>query len=114
MSGQAEQGPGAEHHGDGARGGGSLDDGDEEVPEGQHAPHAHPVDQGDQQHGGGQVERAVEEEGGGHVQQLGGRDGLVQQRIDQFSAIVPKFGEGEILTSSSGGNLRERTRKFGI
>ena len=150
MSGQAEQGPGAEHQGVGARGGGSLDDGEEEVPEGQqHDPHSHTVDQCGQQLGGGQDKQAVEEEGGGHVQQLGGRegggvqvctdvqarvrdgfggevlkrsywrkktvpDGLVQRRIDQFSAIVPKFGEGEFLTSSSGGNLGGRKRKYGF
>jgi hypothetical protein len=41
-------------------------------------------------------------------------DGLVQRRIDQFSAIVPKFGEGEFLTSSSGGNLGGRKRNYGF
>ena len=41
-------------------------------------------------------------------------DGLVQRRIEQFSTIVPKLGEGvgDTLASSSVSKLGGRKRKF--
>ena len=54
-----QAGTGAEHQEDGARGGGSHHDGDEEAPEGKNMIHMQ-ADQFDQQCGGGQIEQAVQ------------------------------------------------------